>query len=330
MIGGRWLPEAEIEAGLAAIAAPPRRLTSDAEALSWTALCCATALRQLARRPARPGSDTPRLDAELLMAHALGIEREALLLSRLDDTRRGDSTRSSPAAWRRADRLHHRPPRLLDDRAGGRPRRAHPPPRQRDPDRGRGRRISAARGPATILDLGTGPGTLLLAALDQWPEARGLGVDASRGGARLCPAAMPTGSASPAAPSSGVGDWAEGIEGRFDLILCNPPYVEAGADLPRDVAEWEPHDALFAAADGLADYRRLAPQLPRLLAPGGLACLEIGAGQREAAWRRLFEAAGFTISSRQDLKGIARCLVPEPLNPGHHLFRLDFAAVIAT
>jgi release factor glutamine methyltransferase len=148
---------------------------------------------------------------------------------------------------------------------------------------------------------------LLLAALEQWPHATGLGVDASeaalayarRNAARLGLSARAAFRRS---------DWGEGMDKRFDLILCNPPYVEAGAELPRDVAFWEPPEALFAAADGLSEYRRLAPRIPRLLAPGGLACIEIGDGQRDAV-AALFGAEGFTISSRKDLRGVERCLL---------------------
>jgi release factor glutamine methyltransferase len=162
-------------------------------------------------------------------------------------------------------------------------------------------------GPERILDLGTGPGTLLLAALDQWPRATGLGIDSSE---------IALGYARRNAERLGLskradlrkGDWGEGMEERFDLILCNPPYVENGAELPRDVAEWEPAEALFAAADGLSEYRRLAPQIPRLLAPGGLACLELGTGQGEEV-ARLFDGAGLTLSSLRDLKNIERCLL---------------------
>ena len=104
------------------------------------------------------------------------------------------------------------------------------------------------------------------------------------------------------------GDWAEGVEERYDLLLCNPPYVEDSADLPRDVADWEPHEALFAGPDGLADYRRLAPVVGNLLAPGGIACIEIGAGQEEAVIA-LFIACGLYVRSRNDLGGHARCLI---------------------
>ncbi len=252
-------------------------------------------------------SETPRLDAELLMANALGVSREDLLLRRLDDP--------APAAFAS----------LLARREAGEPvayitgRRAfwtielEVGPGALVPRPDSESLIEAAiahfgsGGPGRILDLGTGPGTLLLAALDQWPEATGLGIDAS--GAALSYArrnAERLGLSGRA--SFEHGDWGEGVDERFDLILCNPPYVEAGAELPRDVAEWEPGQALFAAADGLSEYRRLAPQLAGLLASGGIACVELGAGQRDAV-AALFDAQGFTISSRKDLKGIERCLM---------------------
>jgi release factor glutamine methyltransferase len=255
-------------------------------------------------------SETPRLDAELLMAHALGVERETLLLSGLDA--------QTPPAFAA----------LVDRRAAGEPiayisgRRAfwtielEIGPGALVPRPDSETLIEAAvahfgaRAPAAVLDLGTGPGTLLLAALAQWPEARGLGVDASDEAlayARRNAAAL--GLADRA--SFRRGDWAEGVEGPFDLILCNPPYIEADAALPRDVALWEPHAALFAGADGLDAIRRLAPAFSRLLAPGGAACVEIGIGQADRA-SSLFAAAGFAVATLADLGGRARCLVLTP------------------
>jgi release factor glutamine methyltransferase len=167
-----------------------------------------------------------------------------------------------------------------------------------------------ARSPAAILDLGTGPGTLLLAALDQWPAARGLGVDASEQALEFARRnAKQLGLADRA--TLRLGDWAEGVEGTFDLVLCNPPYIEEQAELPPDVSGWEPHRALFAGADGLDDYLCIARDLPRLVAPGGVACLELGAGQEQAV-AALFAQTPFTISSLSDLRGIARCLVLRP------------------
>jgi release factor glutamine methyltransferase len=254
-----------------------------------------------------PHSDTPRLDAELLMAHALGVEREAMLL--------GDEALPAPPAFQSllARREAGEPIAYITGRRGFWTIELEVGPGVLVPRPDSETLIEAAvghfgaAGPKRILDLGTGPGTLLLAALDQWPDSSGLGVDSS-------PAALDY--ARRNAKQLGLserasfrqGDWAEGLEERFDLILCNPPYVESGAELPHDVADWEPPEALFAATDGLSEYRRLAPEIPRLLAAGGLACMELGRGQGEAA-AALFHSAGFTIKSRKDLKGIERCLL---------------------
>ena len=252
-------------------------------------------------------SMTPRLDAELLMAHALGMSREDMLLSAMDG--------EAPAAFAAllARRLAHEPVAYITGRRAFWTIELEVGPGVLVPRPDSETLIDAAidrfgpRGPATILDLGTGPGTLLLAALDQWPQARGLGIDRSEDAlayARRNAARLGLGDRA----ELRLGDWGEGIEGRFDLVLANPPYVAADADLPPDVADHEPAAALFAGADGLDDYRRLAPQLPRLIAPGGIACVEIGAGQKQAV-AALFGAAGLRVASRDDLAGVARCLV---------------------
>jgi release factor glutamine methyltransferase len=75
------------------------------------------------------------------------------------------------------------------------------------------------------------------------------------------------------------GNWAAGLLEKFDLILCNPPYIAEGAELGPGVAEYEPDEALFAGSEGLDAYRDLAPQLPRLLTKGGLAAIEIAPDQ---------------------------------------------------
>ena len=251
--------------------------------------------------------DTPRLDAELLMAHALGLPRERMLLSGLDG--------AAPPAFAG----------LVERRGAGEPiayisgRRAfwtielEVGPGALVPRPDSETLIEAAlehfggEGPARILDLGTGPGTLLLAALDQWPAATGLGIDVS--GPALDYArrnAANLGLASRA--ELRAGDWAEGIEECFDLVLCNPPYVQTGAKLPDDVALWEPCQALFAGPDGLSEYRRLTPVLPALLAPGGIACIEVGEGQAVAV-AALFEAQHLRAEFRRDLGGRNRCVV---------------------
>ena len=251
--------------------------------------------------------DTPRLDAELLMAKALGVERERLLLSHLQDVVPLDF---APLLARReagepvAYILGRRAFWTIELEVG--PGVLVPRPDSETLIEAAVEHFGPA-GPKRILDLGTGPGTLLLAALDQWPEASGLGFERSevalefarRNAERLGLAGR---------AQFRCGDWGDGLDERFDLILCNPPYIEEGAVLPRDVEAWEPGEALFAGADGLDDYRRLAPEIPRLLARGGLACVEVGAGQDQAVGA-LFAQQGLTVRSRPDLAGIARCLL---------------------
>ena len=252
-------------------------------------------------------SDTPRLDAELLMAHALGTSRERMLLDGLDQEVPADFVAlverrraHEPVAYITGTRAFW----TIELEVG--PGVLVPRPDSETLIEAAVERFGAA-GPATVLDLGTGPGTLLLAALDQWPDAVGVGIDRSdialryarRNAERLGLADRAT---------FRHGDWGEGVGQRFDLVLCNPPYVEHGAALAKEVAGWEPAEALFAGEDGLLEYRRLAPQLPLLMAQGGLACVEIGIGQ-EPEVRALFEESGLSVTSRPDLAGIRRCLV---------------------
>ena len=131
-----------------------------------------------------------------------------------------------------------------------------------------------------VLDLGTGSGALLLAALSQWPAAWGVGIDLSAAAVAVARAnAHRLGLADRAAFV--VGNWATAIAGRFDLILVNAPYVATGEPLPREVAEFEPTSALRAGPDGGDAHRAIVPTLGALLAPGGLALIEIGASQSD-------------------------------------------------
>jgi release factor glutamine methyltransferase len=261
-----------------------------------------------AARQLEKTSDTSRLDAELLMAEALHIDRDKLLLSPPD--------RKVP------DRFWN----MVERRKAGEPvayitgRRAfwnielHVGPGVLVPRPDSEVLIASAiehfdgsDGPKRILDLGTGPGTLLLAAIDVWPNATGLGVDVSRQALSYASAnARRLGFESRVKLTQG--DWAKSLAESFDLVLCNPPYVPEGAELGAGVREYEPDEALFAGKEGLDAYRELAPQLPRLLNPGGLAAIEIGFDQA-AAVTDLLGREGLKASVANDLAGRPRAVL---------------------
>jgi release factor glutamine methyltransferase len=167
--------------------------------------------------------------------------------------------------------------------------------------------FEGSAGPKRILDLGTGPGTLLLAALDIWPDATGLGIDVSRQALSY---------ASANARRLGFearlklmqGNWAAGLVERFDLILCNPPYIAEDAELGPGVREYEPDEALFAGREGLDAYRELAPQLPRLLSKSGLAAIEIAPDQAEAV-TSLLARDGLGVKVADDLAARNRAIL---------------------
>lgn len=160
-----------------------------------------------------------------------------------------------------------------------------------------------------ILDLGTGSGCLLLALLSELPHATGLGIDASPRalGVALANAAR-LGLAGRA--QFAERDWRQGLEGSFDAIVANPPYIRSGEIdlLQPEVARYEPRAALDGGPDGLDAYRAILPALPRHLAEGGVAVLEFGMGQT-AAVAEMAQNAGFSVTIRRDLGGRERGLV---------------------
>ena len=254
-------------------------------------------------------SDTARLDAELLMAHALACTRSALLLRHMTDP--------VPAAYAALidRRATHEPVAYITgtQEFWGLPLRV-----TRDTLIPRGdsetiveTALAAAPAPARVLDCGTGTGALLLATLSERPQAQGIGIDAS-------PAALAIAAANAAALGLSARaqmrladwtqpDWATPL-GQFDLILSNPPYVESEAPLAPSVRAYEPASALFAGPDGLDDYRRLIPQLPALLTPGGIVVVEIGHTQAESV-AAIAQQAGFTAQLHRDLAGRPRALL---------------------
>lgn len=271
----------------------------------------AGALREAAKTLAGI-SDSPRLDAELLMAHGLQIERGELLLKlpELDAPAAFSSLvarrrQSEPVAhiigrkefWGldfqvTADVLIPRPDsELLIEEAV---------------------RLFPSAPPQGIVDLGTGSGALLLAALHEFPDTRGVGIDASAAALQI---------AHNNADALGLADrasfqlldwsqrnWTDSLDSGFDLILANPPYVSTRADLSADVADFEPHQALFAGEEGLDDYRILIPALAQLLSPTGIALLEIGFDQAGPV-SKIAEESSYHFELKQDLSKNDRLII---------------------
>ncbi len=250
------------------------------------------------------GFETPRLDAELILSWALGIDRIAIILLPEKELTSDEHVRYTQAIARRAqsepvayiigkkefwsislivtpDTLIPRPDsETLIDVASRKLTFDHP---------------------KNILDLGTGSGCLLLAALQEFPNAHGLGVDQS---ASAVTVAKRNAEALDMADrvQFRTGNWLANIEGEFELILCNPPYIAEGdrLNLSRDVRDYEPETALFAGSDGLDNYRIIIPQITDLLSQNGIALFEIGYNQAESVKNIAFEA-GFQSSLYQDM-----------------------------
>lgn len=271
-------------------------------------------LGEIATALARAGFDDERRRARRLLAVALGLS-PADVFAKIDRVITEDESERIAALSHRA--LAHEP---LSRIAGVRefwgldftlsPETLDPRPETetvietvlaRLPDRGRDYRF---------LDLGTGTGCLLLALLSECGKAIGVGIDRAFGAAatarsnarrlRLAERAQ-----------FGVSDWASAINGRFDLVVSNPPYIESATlrDLPREVRDYDPSLALDGGADGLSAYRAIATDLPRLLVQGGLFACEIGVGQEKAV-AGIISDAGLVIDNVvPDLAGIPRCIV---------------------
>ncbi|HEY7807106.1 MAG TPA: peptide chain release factor N(5)-glutamine methyltransferase [Croceibacterium sp.] len=266
------------------------------------------ALREAARR-LEAVTDTARLDAEVLMAQALGVSRSDLLLRQMDAP--------SPDAFQAlvARRLRHEPVAQILGRKEFYGREFRVTADVLTPRADSEGTVAAAleRCPpnARILDCGTGSGALLLTLLAELPGAVGIGIDRS-------PAALAV--AADNADRLGLSDraelrladwddpcWREGL-GLYDRVIANPPYVETTIELPASVRDYEPAGALYAGPEGLDAYRILIPKLAALLAPAGVAVLEIGAGQALPVGR-IAASAGFVSELRHDLGARPRALI---------------------
>jgi release factor glutamine methyltransferase len=250
------------------------------------------------------GVDTPRLDAEVLLAHALGVDRTMLVIDR-DRPVEGPAVRAFQDAVRR--RSVAREPvayitgtkgfRHIDLRVDGRVLIPRPETETL---------VEAALGlppGARVVDVGTGSGAVALALKDERPDLEVTATDTS---ADALAVARANAERLGLAVDFREGDLLDGA-GEVDAVLSNPPYVEDGAVLQPEIARHEPPGALFAGADGMAVIRRLAAQAGASAA--GFVALEVGMGQAGAV-AEVLRAAGFAATeARRDLAGIERVVV---------------------
>ena len=270
----------------------------------------AETLRLGAHVLAEAGIDNPRLESRLLLAHALNRSTEDLI--RNLNARAIESSFEDLIARRAA----HEPLAFILGWREFWSLRFHVSPATLIPRPDTETVVETAlalcpdrHAPIRMLDLGIGTGCLLLAVLHERPGAFGVGVDRSEAASHL--ARHNARDLGLAARSAFLcGDWAASINGRFDLVLSNPPYIATPdlAALMPEVAQHEPRTALDGGSCGLTAYRAIIAVLPRLLSPSGVAVLELGAGQSEAV-AAIAGAAGLQVCTRQDLTGIARAMI---------------------
>lgn len=167
--------------------------------------------------------------------------------------------------------------------------------------------------PLRILDLGVGSGALLCALIAEFPNARGVGVDVSAGAANVARDNVEACGLSDRAEIR-VGSWMRDLEGPFDLIVSNPPYI-ATADLPRlprEVRDFDPWIALDGGVDGLAAYRQIMPGSRSLLAPRGWLIAEFGVRQATDVIA-IAKRCGFAEAiAYKDLAGLDRVVAARP------------------
>ncbi len=261
----------------------------------------------------KAGVESPRSEARLLLAHAMGVPQEDIISGAAipDDAA---LARFEAALSRRTARepfayIVGRREFFSRDFAVG-PGALIPRPETETLVEEALRHFPSRDEALSVLDLGTGSGCLLLSVLAERPRAEGLGIDASDT-ALAWARRNAVGLALAGRARFLRGDWALSLAARFDVVFVNPPYVKTG-DIPTlapEVAVHEPASALDGGADGLDAYRRLAPMLNGLLTPRGRVFVEIGEGQAEAVSAIFVNAGLFADGTVSDLARIYRCLV---------------------
>ena len=266
-------------------------------------MTAAEALAAASARLRAAGVDDPARDARLLLAHAASIDASRVTLIAPEDI--------APEVEERFDRLVSlraiRVPvsQLIGQRAFyGRDFKVSRDVLDPRPETETLIGLALGEPFARVLDLGTGSGCILVSLLAERPGATGLGVD-------LSPAACALAAENAARHGIGgrarfaVSNWFDGIDGRFDLVVANPPYIALSemAGLADEVRRHEPELALTDGGDGLGAYRAIAGGLAGHLAPGGRVLLEIGPTQGAAVSALLVAAGLGSIRLHPDLDG---------------------------
>ena len=253
------------------------------------------------------GVDTPRLDAEVLLAHVLGLDRAALLMER-ERAVEGPAVRAYQDAIRRRAAARE-PVAYITGTKGFRRLDLHVDPRVLIPRPETEALVEAAldlpRG-ARVVDVGTGSGAVALALKDERPDLDVIGTDRSEAALAVARANAGRLGLDVAFVTADLLD-GDGVPKDPDAVVSNPPYVEDGAPLQPEIARHEPGEALYAGPDGLAVVRRLVAQTAA--SPARFLAVEVGAGQA-AAVTALARAAGFADAQpHADLAGIDRIVV---------------------
>ena len=266
-------------------------------------------LHEAAEQLTEAGVDSPRLDARILLAHAMGMSRDDLIAA----VRQPSIQEARCYEALIARRLAREPLAYITGRKGfwtldlkvG-PGVLVPRPETETLIELALSQIADRDAPLAIADLGSGSGALLAAALSEFPKARGTALERSPDALAY---ARDNFAAFGGRAKLIATDWTEMGDESFDLIFSNPPYIPSG-DIPGlapEVRRYEPHAALDGGRDGLDAYRSLSGLLPRLMRPGAVALLELGQGQSEGA-KSLFQK--LTVDRvAPDLAGIPRVLV---------------------
>ena len=287
------------------------------------------ALRSAVRQLRESGSRSPRLDAELLLATALGVERTELLRASERELTFVEQRRFRDYVERRAA---HEPVAYIRRRRAFRTLELEVSPAVLIPrpetetlvdvalEVLAGVPVRAGTGAyePVALDVGTGSGCVALALAAENPYVRVVAVDVDPGAAEMArrnAARLGLGARVDVVTGDLLGDL--GAERRFDVIVSNPPYVPAAEyeTLEPNVHDFEPRLALYGGEDGLDVYRRLIPAAATALEPHGVLALEVGAGQAAAVSDLLAASGRFAPAAvRADLAGTPR-VVFAPLAP---------------